>query len=364
MNLWALVASVLLLAANAFFVGAEFALIAARRTRMEQMVAEGSALARLALASMRELNLALSGAQLGITMASLGLGFVAEPAVAHGLEALIGPLTTLPAGVVHSIAVVIALSIVVFFHMVLGEMVPKNIVIAEPERSALVLAAPVRIYVTTFRPAIAVLTGLANTCLRAVRVEPRDELRIAHSAEEIATMLGASREEGLIEEFEHELLSGALRFRERDAASIMVPRDEVVALPVGTTAADAERIAVETGHSRFPVHEDDLDRVLGFIHVKDLLRIPARRHDEPLPTDLLRPMLHVHARSNLQQVLLRMRHRQTHFALVVDRPGHVAGIVTLEDVLEQLVGDIADEHDVEPAAAERRRRRRLVRRRR
>ncbi|MGH2735165.1 MAG: CNNM domain-containing protein [Actinomycetota bacterium] len=207
MNWVSLLVSLVLLIANGFFVGAEFALTAARRTKLEQLHQEGNRRAKVALRSIRELSLMLAGAQLGITMASLGLGYIAEPAVAHGIEGLLDGFIELPSGASHTIALVVALSIVVFFHMVVGEMAPKNIAIAEPERSALWLAVPFRLYVLAFRPFIHALNAMANGTLRLLRVEPVDELTNIHTTEELGALVQASARGGMIGGFERRLLA-------------------------------------------------------------------------------------------------------------------------------------------------------------
>jgi CBS domain containing-hemolysin-like protein len=351
-----LLLAVVLLFANAFFVASEFALIAARRTQIEHLASEGNARARTSLGLMRELSLQLAGAQLGITMASLGLGFVAEPAVASVLESALEPLG-LPSRLLHTVAFIAALSIVVFFHMVIGEMVPKNVAIAAPERTLLWLSLPVRAYSALFRPIIRTLNALANLGLRLVRIEPRDELAFTHTAEELASMLAASRQEGLLEEFEHGLLRGALGFGERQVASIMVPRDRVRAIPRSATVAEAEEVVVATGHSRLIVYGRDIDDVLGFVHAKDLLRLPPSAREHPIPAGRIRRMLVVARTRRLEEVLVAMRRARVHLAVVVDPGGRTAGIVTLEDLLEELVGEIRDEHD--PVAGPRGRRRRM-----
>ena len=345
MSWWHLLVAVALLVANAFFVWAEFALIAVRRTRIEQLAGEGNTRARVALRSIREVSLVLAGAQLGITMASVGLGFVAEPALAHAIEAAIEPWAELPPAVLHAVSFVVALNVVVFFHMVLGEMVPKNVAISEPERSALLVAVPMRAYVAVFRPVIRGLNAIANAGLRLLRIEPRDEVVVSAGADEISAMLEASREEGVIPEFEHRLLSGALGFGQLDAGAVMVPRPDVVALPCTATAEEVERVVVETGLSRIPVYEGDLDHVIGFVHVKDLHQVPPDRRRDPLPPDLLREMLVAPETLSLFDLLSEMRRSRRHFALVIDEYGGTAGIATLEDVLEELVGDIRDEYD-------------------
>jgi len=340
MTVLALAGAAVLLVANAFFVGAEFALIAARRTRMEQLADEGVTRARVALASMRELSLMLSAAQLGITMASLGLGFLAEPSVAQLLD---GPLHAvgLSDSAAHSTAVVIALVIVVFVHMVVGEMVPKNIAIAEPERTALALAVPIRAFVAVFRPVVHLLNLAANAGVRLVGVEPTGELVTAHTAAEIARMVHASRRAGLLDELEHELLSGALVFPERTVATAMVPLARVVSVPATASPARVEEVAVESGHSRIPVWSASPADIRGFVHAKDLLDVdPAARH-RPLPGRLVRRMLVVRSDDILQEVLLAMRRARLHFALVTDEHGATAGIVTIDDVLSELVGEIS-----------------------
>jgi CBS domain containing-hemolysin-like protein len=349
-NPGAAVAAVLLLVANAFFVAVEFALMASRRTRIEALAAEGDARAKAAATMLRTLSLQLAGAQLGITMASLGLGAVAEPAVAQALESAIGAVASLPEGVLHTVSFVVALTIVVFLHMVVGEMVPKNIAIASAETLLLWLALPMRAFVTVFGPVIRFLNVVANLGVRAVGVEPRDEVAMAHTADELAALVTASREEGLLEDFEHRLLSGALRFQARSVASVMVPWERVDTVPRTATVGDVERVVVESGHSRLPV-VDEGDEVIGFVHAKDLLRLGPELSRRPLPYRLLRRMVVTREDRTLEQLLRAMRRLRLHFALVVDGDGTKVGVVTLEDVVEQLVGSIRDETDPEEEAA-------------
>lgn len=343
--MWPLIVSFLLLLANGFFVGAEFAMIAARRTKIEQLAAQGDGKAKVALRSLRELSFMLAGAQLGITMASFGLGALAEPAIAHYLEGTLGSLIELPPGVLHSISFVIALTIVVFFHMVVGEMAPKNVAISKPVESALWIAFPFRFYVNIFRPFIYFLNALANGGVRVLGVEPTDELRSIHTTEEIGAMIAESARGGMIDKFEHRLLEGAIQFSERDAASVMVPRTDLVAVPLDVTPARLERLIVETGHSRLPIYAEDLDHVVGFFHAKDLLKVRSDERDRPISQGLIRQMLVVPESRRLHPLLLDMRRQRKHFALVIEEHGGTAGIVTLEDLLEELVGEIQDEYD-------------------
>jgi CBS domain containing-hemolysin-like protein len=346
MTAWYLLIAVALLLANGFFVGAEFALTAARRTKLEEIASVGDRRAQVALSSIRELSFMLAGAQLGITIASLLLGFIAEPAVASLIEGALHSVADVPSGVVHSVSFVVALAIVVFFHMVIGEMVPKNIAIADPEKSALWLAIPFRVFVNVFRPFIRLLNAVANGGLRMVGVEPVDELSEKHTSREIGAMIAESAQEGLLGKVAHRLLSGAIGFSERDAADVMVPRTEIVAVRAQATPAEIECIVLDSGHSRLPVYAGNLDHVIGFLHAKDLLLIDPSHRDRPVPRSMLRQMLIVPESRKLHPLLFDMRRQRRHFALVIDEHGGTAGVVTIEDLLEELVGEIQDEYDV------------------
>ena len=335
----------LLLLANGFFVAVEFALIASRRTKLEALAEDGSARARMALGSMHHLNLQLAGAQLGITMASLLLGFVAEPAIAGLIGDAIEAFVELPSGVLHTISFIVALTIVSFLHMVIGEMVPKNVAIADPERTLLALALPNRAYVTVFGPLLRVLNALSNAGVRALGVEPRDELATAASADELAAMLGASRDEGLIEEVAHQLLTGALDLGDRGITTVMVPPDDIVWLPRTATPAEAEALVVDSGHTRLLVAGEGVDDLLGFVHAKDLLTLAGPARERPLPLGRVRRMLVLGQRTSLDDALLAMQQARVHVAVVADGGGRTLGIATLEDVIEALVGDIRDESD-------------------
>ena len=332
---------VLLLIANGFFVASEFAYITARRNVLEHL--EGGS-ARIAVGLNRDLSLSLTAAQLGITMASLGLGAVAEPAIAHLLESALGGIP-LPEGVIHAIALTIALLIVVFLHMVVGEMAPKNVAISSPERSAIVLARPFRGFIIVFRPLLAALNALANGVLRLFGVKPADSLEVGHSADDLAVIIATGQEEGVIEDFTHRLLTGAIMFGDLDAAEAMIPRPDVVSVAIDSGAGEIEQVMKATGHSRIPIHGEGLDDVLGFIHVKDLMGIDDQDRDHPIDRGLIREALFVPESAHIRSVLDEMRRTRNHFAIVVDEHGSTAGIITMEDIAEELVGEIRDEHD-------------------
>jgi CBS domain containing-hemolysin-like protein len=338
----ALAATFVLIALNGLFVAVEFSLIAARRTRIEASAGNGERGARAALASMRELPLTLSGAQLGITVTSLGLGLVAEPALAHLLEAMVEGVAEVPSGVLHGFSFGVALFVVVMLHMVFGEMVPKNLALAEAERTVRVVAPMYRVFLTAFRPIIWVLNRCAALLLRPFGIDQVDELGTAHTAQEFVTMIDASKTEGLIDEFRHGLLSGVLDFRGRCVADVMVPWEGVDVVGRGATVAQASAIAATSGHTRLPVVADTT--VLGFVHAKDLLSVDDDELDHPMRLGLIRRMLVVPADRSLEDLLFSMRRNRIHVAVV--REGEqTVGIVSLEDVLESIVGDIIDESD-------------------
>ncbi len=337
-DLTAVLVAVALLAANAFFVGAEFALVSARRTQIEPKVEAGSRAARTTLRAMEQVSLVMAGAQLGITACSLGLGAIGEPAVAHLIEPLMHQLGV-PDGLLHPIAFAIALSVVVYLHVVVGEMVPKNLAIAGPDRAALLLGPPMMVVVTILRPVVALLNAVANTVLRLVRVEPRDEVSSAFTRDEVASMLEDSREEGLLEGEEYDRLASTLGFTERTVERVILSPESLVTVPRGCPVIEVEDACSETGFSRFPVERDG--ELVGYIHVKDVL------DTDPLPEDRLedtwlRTFATVRPTHRLHEALSVLRGRGAHMGRVVDDDGRMLGVVTLEDVLEELVGEIRD----------------------
>lgn len=337
--------AVVLLALNGFFVAAEFALLASRRSRIEQLAADGDRRARHALAGLRELTLMLAGAQLGITMCSLGLGAVAEPAVAGMIEGVLGEAFNLSDTARHIIAFAIALSVVVFLHMVVAEMAPKSWAIAHPEKSALLLARPFRLFVSLFRPLIRFLNRLANITVKAVGVEPQDARAMAHSPGDLLLLIKESAGHGGIAADEHELLARSLELSGLTAADAMTVRRDIVAVGAEVTADMVAAEAHRTGRTRVVVHEGDLDHVRGFVHAKDVLRLENGSWSSTQAGALTRPIMVTPEHHGLEDLLLDMRTRRQHISLVVDEHGLVLGLVTLEDVIEQLIGDFDDESD-------------------
>lgn len=334
---------VVLLLLNGFFVAAEFAYTAASRHELERRPGRAS---RLALAAIDELSFTLAGAQLGITICSLLLGAVAEPAVAAFIEAGVGALVTIPPTVLHTVSFIISMSIVVFLHMVIGEMAPKNIAITTPEMAARVMAVPYRAYTFVFRPLIWLLNGTANLGLRLIGIDP-SQIGDPHSGDDLPSLIASGHRHGVVKPFAHRLLTGAIDLGELEATHVMVPRPNVVALPIEASLRDVEQLVLEVGHSRIPVYAGDLDDVRGFIHIKDLLTIDPADLDQPISAGVLRSLPVIPESAKVDRLLEEMRNARNHLALVIDEHGGTAGIVTMEDIVEEVVGEIRDEHDNE-----------------
>jgi magnesium and cobalt exporter, CNNM family len=344
-SIFALIVAVFLIFINGFFVAVEFAFTASRRPILEEREASGSRLAQWALASMNELPVTFAGAQLGIVGTSLVLGFVIENSLEvafHGMYQALG----LPSGAVTTLSLITALLIVTFAHNVLGEMAPKNATIAAPERVALIVSAPFRGYVTILRPIIFALSSTASGVLRLFGVRTRHAVEIAQSAEDIATLVKTIGAGGVIDPGSSRLLTSALKFQETVVSEVMVPRPDLIAVSTKESAAAVEDTVVETGHSRIPVYGDDLDDIRGFVHAKDLLTVGADRHHQPIEDRLIRTVPVVPETMPVSPLLEMMRSEGVHIAVAIDEHGSVAGLVTLEDIAEELVGDIRDEHDI------------------
>lgn len=339
----ALIISLLLLAGNAFFVGAEFALISARRSVIEPRAEEGGWAARITLRAMERVSLMMAGAQLGITLCTLGLGVLAEPAIAHALEGPFGDLGV-PDSLVHPAALVVALFLVGGLHVVLGEMVPKNIALAGPDRSALALGPPIVAVVKVLHPVIWALNKTANGVLRLIGVTPTDEVTSAFTRDEVAGLVEESQREGLLDADETRLLSGALTFEERDASAVLLPMDTVVTLPITVTPAEVEETSGRTGFSRFPVTREG--EMIGYLHLKDALEVKEKHRNRPIAESWIRALPTVRLTDQLREVLEVMQSSGAHLARVVVRGaqgrGKTLGLVALEDVLEELIGEVRD----------------------
>lgn len=338
---------VALLGANAFFVASEFALISARRDRLEALAEQGKKSAVTVIKAGENLSLMLAGAQLGITICSILLGRVAEPAIAHLLEKPFG-LVGIPDALLHSVSFVVALAIVVTLHVLLGEMVPKNIAIAGPESSAMLLIPVYLVYIRAARPFIAFYNWCANATLRAFGVEPKDELDVTVSTVELSEMIAESLSEGLLDPEEHGRLTRALQIRNRVVSDVALPLHKIRAVPVaragsGPTVGAIEQALTDTGYSRFPVAGPD-GAYIGYLHIKDVLPLveDPRNGEAVLDSAMVRPLPQVPASLPLPDALSRLRRSNSHLALVTDSSGSVTAVVALEDLVEDLVGTVRD----------------------
>lgn len=336
----ALIVSVLLLALNAFFVGAEFALISARRDRLEALALAGSAGARTVIAAGERISLMLAGAQLGITLCSIGLGAIAKPAVAAQLSPLLTPLGV-PETVADVLAFVVAVLVVVVLHIVLGEMVPKNIAIAGPERTAMRMVPALVLFVRLVRPLIATLNWLANGVLRLLKVEPKDELDTAYTPTELAELIAESRREGLLDDSEHRRLTSTLSSARRTVADVLVPMDRLTTVPERPTVGDVQEAVVRTGYSRFPVRTS-AGSVRGYLHVKDVLDLAGAEESTPVPPSRIRGLPELPADARLDEAVAALRRAQSHLAVAVAADDTVLGVVALEDLVEEYVGTVRD----------------------
>lgn len=341
MSDWAgILLTFVLLALNALFVASEFALISARRTQIEPLAAAGKRSAKLALKAMENVTLAMAAAQLGITICSLGLGAISEPALAHLMEPAFEALNV-PENVVHPISFVIAMSIIVFLHVVFGEMVPKNLALVTPDRACLLLGPFMLAVIAILKPVVVSLNGIANLAVRLMRVEPVDEVASTYSHDEVAGLVEESRREGLLDDDEYGLVSGALDFQGGTVDQVLLPTDGLVVLPPHANPLDVERACADTGFSRFPVQDASGD-LTGYLHIKDVLETDDVARREPIADKWLRPLATVAAGSGLFEALRVMQGRGSHMARVADADGTVRGVIMLEDVLEELVGEVRE----------------------
>jgi len=340
-NAFGLLLAILLIAANAFFVAAEFSLISARRDRLAALAEQGKVRAVTVIRAGEQLSSMLAGSQLGVTIASLLLGRIGESAVADLLQSAFG-LTGAHWALVHTLSFVIALALVVTLHVLLGEMVPKNIALAGPERTAMLLVPPYLAYVRVARPFIVFYNKCANAILRALRVEPKDELDITVSPAQLSEMISESVSEGLLDPEEHTRLTRALQIGNRVVGDVAVSLADVRAVPVaapgsGPTIGAVESALAQTGYSRFPVTAMD-GKFIGYLHIKDVLTLG----DDPqtvIDLALVRPLPQVPTSLPLADALSRMRRSNSHLALVTDDSG-VAAMVAMEDLVEDLVGSM------------------------
>lgn len=343
MSDWAGIAwLVVLLAANAFFVGAEFAVISARRSQIEPHADRGSSAAKTALYAMEHATLMLATCQLGITICSLLILNVSEPAIHHLLAGPLG-LTGLPEAAVDVVGFVVALLVVSYLHVVFGEMVPKNLAFTVPDRAVLMLAPPLVAVSKAFHPIIVALNWTANHVLRLFRVEPKDEAASTYTLDEVATIVTQSRREGVLDDSAG-TVTAVVEFTEKKAADIAVPVSALVTLPETTTPAEIERAVAQHGYSRYVIVDDE-GHPTGYVHLKDVLRAAEGSDADmarPIPSKRVHHMVSMLETTDLEDALALMRRSGRHLAQVRDERGDVQAVLFLEDVIEELVGEVQD----------------------
>ncbi|KOP66992.1 hypothetical protein AMS62_18395 [Bacillus sp. FJAT-18019] len=336
----------LLVLLNGVFVAAEFSLVKMRQSRLTQLVSEGNRLAGIALKVNQKLDAYLSATQLGITLTSLGLGWIGEPAISDLLVApVMHSLGITNEALITTISVAVGFCIITFLHIVLGELAPKSLAIQRTEGTALLLSAPLLWFYRIFLPVIWVLNTSANGILKMVGIEPANESEAAHSEEEIRILMSESAKSGVIDENEMKLMDNLFDFSDLRAREIMLPRTDMDVLFTNSTLEENLQIVSETKHSRYPVATDNKDRIIGFIHITDLLLAePEKQRDL---ASLVRPIMDVSESTEISRVLRQMQAKHEQLALVVDEYGGTAGILTAEKILEEIVGDLYDEFEDE-----------------
>lgn len=343
-----------LVAANGFFVAAEFALVAVRKSRIESLANEGNGAAKRLLDLLNNLNAYISATQLGITLASLGLGWVGEPAIARLLDPVLVWLgeatgaTFLSSGVVlHSISFAIAFSIITFLHIVLGELAPKTMALELSEKVAMIVALPMQIFYKVFYYPIRLLDWTGTKTVRIFGLQPSNEHGSIYTEDEIRQLVKVSHESGHLNEEEENLINNVFEFSDTTVKEAMIPRTEIVAIPYTSTLEDIAKAFRQYGYSRLPVYGESLDDIKGVLHSKDVMQYFLVKTRLFKLDKVVKPPFYVVDTAKLEEVLRQMQRGKSHFGFVVDEHGGVEGIITLEDLLEEIVGDISDEHDEE-----------------
>lgn len=332
-------------ALNAFFVAAEFAIVKVRKTQIEPMAANNKK-ASTSIKMITHLDEYLSATQLGITISSLGLGWIGGPVTARILSPLYALLDITDPKTIESISVVAGFLVITFLHIVLGELAPKTLAIRHPKSTTLFIALPLNIFYKILNPAIWALNGTANLILRLFGITPVSESERSHSEEELRLLIAEGQKTGAIDSTEHQLIERIFEFNDKTADEIMVPRNDMTAVEVEDPKEKIIQIIVEQGYSRIPVYKDDIDNIVGIIYSKDLLT--ATEHKDLINImDILRPAHFIPETKHIGEVLKEFQKKRIHLAIVVNEHGGVEGLVTLEDILEEIVGEIEDEYDIE-----------------
>lgn len=337
----------LLVFANGFFVAAEFSLVSVRRTRIAELAAHGNRSAEAVQEAIENPDRVIAATQLGITLASLALGWVGEPAVAHLIEPVVNLFpAAVRSGLSHTISAVIAFTLITFLHVVVGELMPKSIALQNPENTSMVVARPTLWTEKIFKPVIWMLNGTGNLLLRLIKIQPASGHQLVHSVEELKMLVTASTEGGAVEAEESEMLHAVFDFGNLVVRQVMIPRTEIIAVEADIPLPEIISLVSESTYTKFPVYDDNLDQVLGIVHVKDLFNaLLEPNHDHYTARNFLREALFVPETISVKALLHEFRNNRIHIAIAMDEFGGTAGLVTLEDLLEEIVGEVSDPFD-------------------
>lgn len=339
----------LLVLANGFFVAAEFSLVSVRRTRIAELVAHGDPGAKAVQEAMENPDRVIAATQLGITLASLALGWIGEPAVAHLIEPIVNLFPpAVRAGLSHTISAALAFTFITFLHVVVGELAPKSIALQNPENTSLFVARPTLWTEKIFKPAIWLLNGAGNGLLRLVNIHPASGHQLVHSVEELKMLVSASAESGVVEAEEREMLHAVFDFGSLVVRQVMIPRTEIIAVEADLPLDEIIGLVTESTYTKLPVYDDSLDQILGIVHVKDLLNALIEPDRQAYTArNFVREALFVPETISVSALLREFRDKRQHIAIAMDEYGGTAGLVTLEDLLEQIVGEVSDPFDAD-----------------
>ncbi len=338
---------IFLLFSNGFFVASEFAMVKVRKTRIEQLVKEGNFNAKIALEALKDLDKFIAAVQLGVTISSIGLGWVGEGTLARIIEPIFAFLPGISQNIAtHTVSVSVAFALITFLHVVIGELVPKSIALEYTEKTALVVARPMQIITTIFNPFIWLLNGFGNGLLKLFKIPHSHKGSLVHSTEELDMLVNASYDGGVLNETEKDMLHNVFKFSDLTAKQVMIPRTDMVCIPEDMTFEELNKLAAESQYTRYPVYSEDIDHITGLIHVKDLYSLSINNEQRPIES-LLREVLLVPETITMDNLVLEFKKRKGQMAIVIDEFGGTSGLITLEDVLEEIFGEVQDEFDEE-----------------
>ena len=334
-----------LLLVNGFFVSAEFAIVRARRAKIEQLTKDGNVDAKLALKALEDMNFFIAAVQVGVTIASIGIGWFGSPTIEKMMDPILSNLPSSYVYLTHTITAVVAFLVVTFLHVVIGEQVSKCIALQYPEKISLYVAKPMDIFMTISKPFVWVLNVACNAILRLFRI-PVSTARVVHTIEDLDLMVNTSYDEGVLNETEKDMIHNVFKFSDLTAREVMIPRTDMVCVPIGMSIEELNKVATENQYTRYPVYDGDIDHITGLIHVKDLYSLSIK--DEVCPIEKIqRKVLLVPETITMDNLVREFKKNKSQMAVVVDEFGGTSGIITLEDVLEEIFGDVQDEFDEE-----------------